>query len=281
MSDLVQIQTFVEVVNSGSFAEASRRLTLPRSTVSARVKGLESRLNTRLFNRNTRNVSLTSEGQTYLASCQQALVILNQAEDKLAKPNDLSGKIRFSVPVATSKRTLAKVIAAFKQMHPNIDVETIVTDEKLNLVANNIDLAIRGRDVGDLDLIAREFYKTSLAYYASPTLFQKIGGGASLHCLSQHLIFAPEQFSKRFKFLTQDFELALELACCGQGVVCLPEAYSERAVSQGKLKKFSMRPSSSNLTVYLVYANREYMANRIRCFINFLLDNKNQFANIV
>ena len=280
MSDLVQIQTFIEVVNGGSFAEASRRLSLPRSTVSARVKGLEKRLNTRLFNRNTRNVSLTSEGQTYLNTCQQALALLSHAEDELISHDMLSGKIRLSVPVATSKHVLAQIIADFRLQHPNIEIEVVVSDEKLNLVANNIDLAIRGRDAGDLDLIAREFYQTELAYFASPKVIKALGHTASLATLEQHLIFAPVKGASRYKFLTQDFEMAFEMACFDQGVVCLPVPFCKDAVQQGRLIKLQIKPLEASLSVYLVYANRQFMAKRIRYFIDFLINNKTRYALI-
>src|ERR671918_2024179 len=94
-----QIQTFLEVARTGSFAAASRRLSLPRSTVSARVRALEERLNVRLLQRTTRRIALTDEGRRYMEHCREAIDRLMQAEAELSRPDEVSGTIRLTVPI--------------------------------------------------------------------------------------------------------------------------------------------------------------------------------------
>ncbi|MDO6425742.1 LysR family transcriptional regulator [Thalassotalea sp. 1_MG-2023] len=280
MSNLIQIQTFLEVAKSSSFTQASNNLALPRSTVSARIKALETRINTRLFNRNTRNVSLTNEGVDYLQVCQKALGMLVSAEEALIQDDVLSGKLKISVPVAMPKLPLAQLISSFQQIYTHLRVEIIVTDSPQDIVAENIDVAIRGRDAGDLDLIARELGKAKLGYFASPGVVEQLGKEANEESLSTQLIFAPVKKSQRFKLITQDFSLAHDLACTNQGVVILPINLCQQAVEAGLLLQFNCIPQPSELPVYLVYPNRSYVAKRVRVFIDFIISNHQAFKLI-
>ena len=280
MSDLIQIQTFVEVAKTNSFTQASSSLALPRSTVSARIKALEIRLNTRLFNRNTRNVSLTNEGIDYLQTCQQALGMLFSAEEALIQDDVLSGKLKMSVPVAMPKMPLALLVAEFQKNYTQLDVEIIVTDTAQDLVTENIDVAIRGRDAGDLDLIARKLGEAKLGYFASPTLVEKLGKTADHERLSSQLIFAPLNKNQRYKLMTQNFALAHDLACTNQGIVILPVNVCQQAVDSGSLVQFSCIPKPAELPVYLVYPNRSYLAKRVRVLIDFIIANHKHFKLI-
>ncbi|MBU2895051.1 LysR family transcriptional regulator [Colwellia sp. D2M02] len=268
------------LANSNRFTQAGNNLALPRSTVSARIKALEVRLNTRLFNRNTRNVSLTNEGIDYLQVCQKALGMLISAEESLIQNDTLSGRLKISVPVAMPKMPLARLISSFQQCYPNLSVEIMVTDTPQDIVAENIDVAIRGRDAGDLDLIARELGKAKLGYFASPSVVKQLGKEACKESLSTQLIFAPLNKSQRFKLVTHDFSLAHDLACTHQGVVILPINLCQASVEAGLLLQFSCTPQPAELPVYLVYPNRSYLAKRVRVLIDFIIANHQKFTLI-
>jgi DNA-binding transcriptional LysR family regulator len=98
----------------------------------------------RLLQRTTRRVALTEEGRRYMERCEEVIEKLAEAEAEIGQPNDLSGTVRLTVPIDMSKQRLAEVLGAFTDRHPSIRIEVIVTDETLDLVANNVDLALRG-----------------------------------------------------------------------------------------------------------------------------------------
>ena len=272
MSHLIQIQTFIEVANAGSFAQASRKLDLPRTTVSARIKSLEKRLNTRLFNRNTRNVSLTNEGQEYLDACEQALQTLTRAEENLSYQQQLKGRIKLSVPVALPKIALASLLAAFNDVYPELHVEVLVSDKVEDLIAQNIDLALRGRDVTDQGLIARKLGSTSLIYVGSKKVVHELGLNAQPDDLDKQLVFLPGGKAQNKAFSTTNFSLAHALICEEKGVAILPESLCRNELASGKLIQFNARPIPEKLPVYLVYSGR-HQAKRTRLLIDFMMDN--------
>ncbi|MFT4763807.1 MAG: DNA-binding transcriptional LysR family regulator [Oleispira sp.] len=272
MSDLTQIQTFIEVAENGSFAEASRKLALPRSTVSARIQALEKRLRVRLFNRNTRRVSLTNEGSEYLEQCQQALSLLRTTEEKFANAHRLSGHLRLTVPVAMPKGPLAELLADFSLHYPDLSVDVVVTDEALDLVAENIDLAIRGRAPGDLDLIARELSRSEVSYFASPAYLESIERGADF-VLAKHCIFElGKPCSGSVPLSTTNFELARELAVRDKGIVVLPDEVCAESVQRKELVKIALPDKPEPLAVYLVYPARIHMAPRVRVLVDFIVE---------
>jgi len=281
MSDLTQIQTFIEVAENGSFAEASRKLALPRSTVSARIQALEKRLRVRLFNRNTRRVSLTNEGSEYLQQCQQALSLLRTTEEKFANAHRLSGQLRLTVPVAMPKGPLAELLADFSGHYPDLSVDVVVTDEALDLVAENIDLAIRGRAPGDLDLIARELSRSEVSYFASPAYLESIAlesialesiEGADL-VLAKHCIFElGKSSSGLMPISTTNFDLARELAVRDKGIVVLPDEMCAESIQRKELVKIALPDKPEPLAVYLVYPARIHMAPRVRALVDFIVE---------
>jgi len=278
LSDFSQIQTFIEVAENGSFAEAGRKLALPRSTISARVQALESRLGIRLFNRNTRNVSLTNEGQHYLSQCQQALALINNAEEKLSKKHALSGIVRLSVPFALPKLPLAQLITAFHQKYPDLLVDVIVSDTPQDLVSSNIDLAIRGRSVGDLDLIARTLGESKVSYFASPSFLKDHKERGTKKLIEKFCLFEPgKNAGVACKVNTTDFQLIKELVIENHGVAALPEAFCKKEMKDGSLQKVRSNKNPDPLPLYLVYSNRVHVAPRVQAMIEFIMANHKRF----
>ena len=282
MSSLSQIQTFVTVAQTGSFAKAGRRLSLPRSTVSARVRALEVRLNVRLLHRTTRHVTLTDEGRQYLERCEETISKLLEVEAELGHPGELSGTIRVTVPIDMSKQQLARTLTTFADLHPLIHIEVIVTDETLDLGANNIDLALRGGAPGAPGLVARSFGEGQLAFYASPQYAQERHLGASLSSLSGHVVFDPARKGKgtfftnarRGRIETRNFELAKALAMQSKGIAFLPDSICKDAVSAGQLIRLSPDRLLPTLPLYIVMPTRMQLPARVRSFVNFLTSNQ-------
>lgn len=281
MSDLTQIQTFIEVANGKGFAEAGRKLSIPRSTASARIQSLEKRLGVRLFHRNTRRVSLTNEGLEYFDQCQQAMALLENAEEKFSNTHTITGKLRLTVPVAIPMLPLAELLSAFNVQHPELIIEIIVSDESLDLISNNIDLAIRGNKPGDMDLIARSLGDNPVKYLASPTFLTQNSGTTEKQLLQHNLIFSPANDKETATLKTKSFELAKALAIHNKGIVALPLSVCEAELKSGQLAELKISKEknvSKNLSVYLVYSNRIHMPKRLRLLIDFIADNGKGFG---
>lgn len=278
MISLSQIQTFLEVARSESFANASRRLSVPRSTVSARVRALEERLNVRLLHRTTRRVALTDEGRRYLERCQEAIDKLLEAEAELSRPDGISGTIRMTVPVDMSKHQLAQALTAFADRHPSIRIEVNVTDEVVDLVASNIDLALRGGAPGAPSLVARRMGEGQLALYASPQYAAERLPAASLSNLSGHVAFDPANRGRELlaaaaqgRVETRNFELAKALAIQSRGIALLPESICKQEVRAGQLTRLAFEKPLPVLALYVVMPSRLNVPARVRALVDFLI----------
>jgi DNA-binding transcriptional LysR family regulator len=278
MMGFSQIQTFLEVARSGSFAAASRRLSLPRSTVSARVRALEDRLNVRLLQRTTRRLALTGEGRRYMEHCREVIDRLAQAEAELSRPDEVAGTIRLTVPIDMSKRWLAETLGAFADRHPAVRIEVVVTDATLDLVANNIDLALRGGAPGAPGLVARKLGEGELGLYASPQYAVARLGAATLSSLSGHVVFDPANQGKgaftgarNGQIETRSFELAKALAVQSRGIALLPENVCREEVLDGRLIRLAFDKPLPALPLYIVMPTRLHMPARVRAFVDFLI----------
>ncbi len=278
MIGLAQIQAFLEVARSGSFASASQRLSIPRSTISARVRTLEERLNVRLLQRTTRRVAVTDEGRRYLERCEEAIDKLAEAEAEVTRSSSLSGTIRITVPVDMPKRRLADVLGAFADRHPSIRFEVIVSDETLDLVAKNIDIALRGGAPGSAGLVARKLGEGDLAFHASPQYAADRLPGRMLSNLSDHVIYdpahrLPQRSGAKMRagqVATRNFELAKTLAIQSRGIALLPEGVCAEDVRSGSLVRLRHDRPIPALPLYLVMPSRVHVPARVRSFIDFL-----------
>lgn len=276
MSDLNQLQTFIEVARRRSFSAAGRALSLPRSTVSARIKTLEQRLQTQLFLRNTRQVVLTPEGEQYWHQCQQALTQLQQAEEALLSEQQLGGKVTLSIPVGFPALNITTTLRRFMQQHPAIQLFVDVSDVSRDLLNGEADVAIRGRDPGDRDLVARQLGDVALCYVATPSWWQQhkhLAGQqppAERHnWLEQQLLFAPGGVSQSAPLSGNSFELALQWARDGLGPALLPRTLCADACRANELLTLPFT-SPSALPLYLVYAGRQ-LPRRVRLLVDFLM----------
>jgi DNA-binding transcriptional LysR family regulator len=278
MIGLDQIQALLEVARSGSFASASQRLSVPRSTVSARVRALEERLHVRLLQRTTRRVAVTEEGRRYLERCEEAIEKLAEAEAEFAHPSNLAGTIRITAPIDMPKQPLAEVLGAFADHHPSIRFEVTVTDEVLDLVANNIDIALRGGAPGAAGLVARKLGEGQLVFYASPEYVAARLPTRGISNLSEHVIHDPShRLPKRSgakgwngQVASRNFELAKMFAIQSRGIALLPEGVCTHELMSGALVRLRYDKPIPALPLYLVMPSKLHVPPRVRAFIDFL-----------
>ena len=169
MADLDNILIFVKVAQFESITRAARSLGMPISTVSRRLSVLESELGVSLLRRTTRRITLTAQGREYFSQCQEPLNLLQEAERVLTQAQKRpEGLLRITVPVILSQEPFFNFISAFLKDHAGIRVELVVTNLLLDLVAENIDVAIRAGELQDSSVVARRLGTNVYCLVASP-----------------------------------------------------------------------------------------------------------------
>ena len=253
--DLDGIEVFVKVVEAGSFSQAAKLLGMPNSTVSAKVSALEKRLGVMLLQRTTRKLRATPAGETYFQQCVQALEQLQAAESELTSAQrEPQGLLRVTAPADIGHTLLATLVRGFLQQYPKTEVELVVTNRVLDLIAEGVDLAIRAGELADSRLIAKRFSVGNIGLWASPALSLKKRGMPShprdlapQECLrfslfkNNRLELTNGKDSVRLvpagRLRADDFEALKAFALVGEGIVYLPSFMCAEEVKQHRLQR--------------------------------------------
>jgi len=153
--DLYDLAAFAVVAEQGSFTRAAAELAMSQSALSHAIKSLEERLGVRLLARTTRSVSVTEAGETLLRTLRPALDDISSGVDALgAARGRPSGTVRLTATRHASSTVIMPVLAAFHAAHPEIQVDILVDDNLVDIVAERLDAGIRFGDIIDRDMIA-------------------------------------------------------------------------------------------------------------------------------
>ncbi len=263
----MQIQTFVEVAHAGSFSEAAKRMDLPRSTVTARIRALETRLNTRLLQRTTRVVTVTDDGKRYLDACERALTTLGEVEYDLLSKHVLRGIIRLSVPTDFYLDLLAQILGEFSNLHNDIQITVDVSDQAIQLIEDRFDLALRGRDPGLSGLVARKIFSAPLGLYVA----KKIINIESLPLLDPLQLTEIPKSALHSSITTHSLALTKHLAIAALVTAVLPDSLCIKDVSSGHLRRIGTPTGKESLDIFLVYPSRHHLPVRVRTLLDFLV----------
>ncbi len=187
MSDLNDTLAFVRVVEGGSFTAAARDLRLPKTTISRKIRELEQRLGAQLLHRTTRRLGLTEAGTIYFQHCKHVAQALIDAE---AAVSQLQGKPRGTLRVTSSYSVMVSLIAPllgeFRELYPDVNVDLVLSHRTLDLVNEEIDLALRMGTLPDSSLVARRLTAFPNRVYASPVYLARHGEPRHPFDLPQH-----------------------------------------------------------------------------------------------
>ena len=250
--DLNQIAVFVQVVRDGSFTAAARSLEVPKATVSRKVAALEAALGIRLLHRTTRSISLTDAGRRYFAQCRDGVAALEAANRQAAGEQDVpTGVIRISTPA--EEHFLSAIIGAFLDRYPQVGAEVMLTDERLDLVAERIDVALRGGRLDDSSLIARQLASGRTILVAAPAYLEHAGEPAAPadlerhDCLvhgksGDHAVWAlrgpggERRQAVGGRLAATSLGFLLRVAVGGLGIALLPDTFVDPEIRAGRLK---------------------------------------------
>jgi DNA-binding transcriptional LysR family regulator len=171
----LEVEVFTRVAESGSFTRAAQELGLSQPSTSRIVTGLETRLGVKLLLRTTRSVALTEAGAAFLERARQAAADLEDAEDAARGIDSLRGTIRLAVPIVYGSRAVIPVLPGFLERYPDLRVEITMRDERQNLVAAGVDMAIRMGTLEDSTFGARQIASVARVLVASPEYLAKRG----------------------------------------------------------------------------------------------------------
>ena len=282
--DLDGIAVFVKVVQAGSFSQAAKLLNMPNSTVSAKVAALEKRLGVTLLQRTTRRLHLTEPGAGYFRRCLQALEGLQAAESELeSERSETKGVLRLTAPVELGRSALPPVLDVLMKRHPAIEIDLIITNRLVDLVAENIDLAVRAGPLKDSALIAKRFVLGQFGLWASPSYLKNNSVPRNPNELKEHdcLRFAPftgrklqltngrerAQIALAGRITADDFEALRALAVLGWGIALLPSFLCAEEAKERKLVSVLPNWRGDSVTISVVYPAQRFVSPKIRAFI--------------
>ena len=282
--NLDAIAVFVKVVQAGSFTQAAKLLNMPNSTVSAKVAALEKSLGVTLLQRTTRSLHLTQAGEVYFCRCLRALEELQAAENELAADRGApKGVLRLTAPVELGRSVLPPVLDVLMKRHPAIEIDLVITNRLADLVAENIDVAVRAGPLKNSGLIARRFSLGQFGLWASPGYLKKHSAPRNPDELNDHqcLRFAPftgrnlqlsngrerAQVALAGRITADDFETLRALAVLGWGIALLPSFLCAEEAKERKLVAVLPDWRGESVTISIVYPAQRFVSPKIRAFI--------------
>ena len=174
--ELSQIDSFLAVCRSGGFAQAARDRGVATSSITRAVSKLEDSLGVRLFQRTTRQVTLTEAGEVFLARMTPAMEEVEAArEAATSMSGEPSGHLRIAASVSFGQLKIAPLLGEFREQYPEITVELLLSDQVADIISERIDIAIRHGTLPDSSLIARRLKTTRARVVASPEWVERNG----------------------------------------------------------------------------------------------------------
>ncbi|MVZ98653.1 LysR family transcriptional regulator [Sphingorhabdus sp. IMCC26285] len=171
----IWMRSFVAVANAGSFSAAAGQVGVTQSTISKQIVALERHLGTQLFRRTTRSLALTADGMLFYEGALRALAAIDEAESLVGLVANIQGIVRLTCPLSLAESRMTAMIGRFLTLHPKMEIDLQLSDHALNLVSDNLDLAIRVGQLGDSRLTARKIGLARRIIVAAPAYLDRYG----------------------------------------------------------------------------------------------------------
>jgi DNA-binding transcriptional LysR family regulator len=289
LSALGGLEVFVQTARTQSFAAAARGLGISASAVSKSISRLEERLGVRLFQRSTRSVRLTSEGEMFLERCKRIFGEVQAAEDELsAMAQHPQGRLR--VGLALSAGLPLPVLSAFMERHPEIELDLDFNDRLVDVIDEGFDVVIRGSKLRDSRLVSRPLGRWRTCLVAAPAYLERMGtptrpddllNHACLHYRwtptgkiyqwpLQHSTFTSAGSSLPLTMVCNSLDVMLYMAMAGRGIACVPDFSVKNAVADGRLKTVLHAYVSDSNTIHVVWPSNRKMTPKVRVFVDFV-----------
>ncbi len=294
MIDLLTVKIFLQVADDGSFSATARRRNMSVSSIARQVSGLEDRLGVRLLNRTTRHQSLTEIGHVYYDKMKKLISEFESANEVVAS---YRGEVRGTLNVhlrSSIARIIIPELGRFLDAHPDVKLNLTFTEQRTDLVANGVDLAVWLGALEDSSYIARRLTFTERVLVASPAYLEKAPPIREPKDLEQHncLVFDGAQYSRDVWRLTgadqavevpvagnlrtQSGWVLYDLVTNGLGVALAQKWMVAHALEAGSLQRvlpdYDANPVGLDVPLYVVYPHSHGLPPKTRAFVDFLIE---------
>lgn len=290
MDGISDLAFFALLVKRGSLAAAAQELGVTPPSVSKRLAAIESRLRVRLLNRTTRRISLTPEGEIYLADGARLVTELEALEQRISGGNiTAKGLLKVSATFGFGRRHITPQLSAFAREYPDVEVQLHLTDRPVNLVEQGLDADIRFGQLPDARLTARKIADNRRLVCASPTYLKKHGVPLVPRDLQNHQcillresdeIYGSWHFSSGNKQETvkvrgalsaNDGECATTWALDGHGIVMRSEWDIAPYLRSGRLRVVLEEWELPTADIYIVFPTKNHLSAKTRALVDFML----------
>jgi DNA-binding transcriptional LysR family regulator len=285
-----ELSFFVLLAKLGSMSATARELGLTPPAVTKRLMVMEQRLGVRLVNRTTRRISLTAEGETYLAQAAQILGSIRDMEESVSSSRaEPKGLLRVNATPGFGRMRIAPLVSRFAHAHPDVEVQLQLTDRPISLVEEAYDLAIRFGELPDSRLSARKLMANRRFLCASPAYLKKAGEPQTPAELHRHRCILHRQnddvygtwrlekgrkvelVKVRGAVSSNDGDVVLNWALEGHGIVQRSEWDAAKYLASGRLREVMPAYSLPPADLYVYYLSRSNLPAKVRAFVDFLV----------
>ena len=289
------LEIFVDVYRAGSFSRVARANAVTPSSVSRAISSLEKELSSRLFQRSTRRLAPTEAGARFFQRVVPVLEELTRARLDL-QDDSARGHLRVSSSVAYGQTCIVPRLGTFTRAYPEVELELVMNDRRVDVISERIDLAIRHGSLADSTLVARRLCAVDYRLVASPTYLSEAPDLESPEDILEHrcITFALEAF-RTWRFRQEDEVRAVEpvkrltlsgalgvRACAvdGVGLAILPDWAIRDELAAGTLvsllPEWRAAGSTFDSSLWLVYPSRAYVPAKVRVFEEFVFSSPEQ-----
>ena len=293
--DLNDTLVFVRVVEHGSFISAARALGLPKTTVSRKVQDLETRLGAQLLHRTTRKLGLTEAGNIYYEHCQRISRELDEAESAVGQlQGGPRGWLRITAPYSMGIERIAPLLGQFHALHPEVRVEMVLSNDPLDLIDKEIDVALRVGNLPDSNLVARRLAMLRTQVYASQQYLDRYGEPLHPDDLQHHrtLAMTKQRGNGGFAWPLNDGAKSTEYRIepvfvandpaglrgallCGEGLMLCSDVMVKAYVERGHLRRVLPAWTGPEYDLNALFPRGRVQSPKVRAFVDFLVDRLN------
>jgi DNA-binding transcriptional LysR family regulator len=283
--------TFVRVVDAGSLSAAARSIPSSLTSVSRQISALEEYFGTALLVRTTRRLALTDDGRLLYERAKSILAELKETEATLSRGrHQPSGRLRVSAPTLIGRLLIAPLLAEFLHRYPSLAVELLLIDRAVDMVEEDIQLALRVGHLSDSQLVARKLGDLRMIVCASPIYLERRGIPQIPDDLSRHdcLVFSttPGIAEWRFKegakterririasrLWVNSLDALVSAAKDGAGIVRVPSWQVAADLAAGELQRILVDYEPSPAPLHLIFQPSRLASPKSRAFVDYLLE---------
>lgn len=286
MDRVIAAKVFVDLACSGSFTRTADRLDMSRPMVSRYIEEMESWLQTRLFHRTTRKISLTTAGERYVSEVEDWLDQAERLEQAGREREEPMGNLRLATSMSFGFSQLVPALKGFLQRYPKVNVDLELQDTVTDLTSQRIDLAIRFAANPDPALIGKPIGVCKSVLVAAPEYLQRCGSPQTPQALVDHDCLGYRNFGRHVWHLSCEDEVqSVDIRCRlnanevtalmnaavqGMGIAMQPTYLVEDYLKSGKLVVVLPHWQPDELKIYALYASRKHQSLAVRALIDYL-----------